>query len=300
MKFKRVHVIVNPASGQDRPILKTLNNVFRDAGIEWDMFLTKEAGDGVRLAQEAAAAGVDAVAVYGGDGTVREVVAGLLHTQVPVAILPGGTANAMALALGIPMGDLAGAASMLACGECEVQAYDIGQTGDEVFLIGIGLGIPGEMAEVADREAKDRLGVLAYALSSIQAVRNAETVRYELTLDGVVTQTEGVSCAILNAGHFGIPGVTLSPSINMTDGKLDVLIFKSKSLPALMALAASVMRQDEQAAPYDLYHATEVKIVATPPQHIQMDGEVLAPGPVTAQVLPCGARFIVPTKAGPA
>jgi diacylglycerol kinase family enzyme len=53
MKVKRVHVIVNPASGQDRPILKTLNSVFRVNQIDWEMFLTKEQGDGIRLAKEA-------------------------------------------------------------------------------------------------------------------------------------------------------------------------------------------------------------------------------------------------------
>ena len=118
MTYKRVHVIVNPASGQDRPILKTLNSVFKESGIEWDMFLTKEAGDGIRLAKEAAAAGVDAVAVYGGDGTVREVTTGLLGTETPILILPGGTANALALTLGIPT-DLGEAASLLTCGDCE-------------------------------------------------------------------------------------------------------------------------------------------------------------------------------------
>jgi diacylglycerol kinase (ATP) len=296
VKFKRVHVIVNPASGQDRPILKTLNGIFREAGIDWEMFVTKEAGDGVRLARAAAEAGVDAVAVYGGDGTVREVVAGLLNTDVPVLILPGGTANAMALALGIPPNDLAAAAALLLEDACEVRQYDVGQMGNEIFLIGIGLGIPGEMAEVADRDAKDRLGVLAYALSSIQAVRNAGSVHYQITLDGEVVETEGVSCAILNAGQFGIPGLTIAPSIDMGDGRLDVLVFKSKSLPALVSLAASVVRQDEHAAPYDLYHASEVKIVPAPLQPVQVDGEVMEPGTVVARALPCAARFLVPLR----
>jgi diacylglycerol kinase (ATP) len=296
VKFKRVHVIVNPASGQDRPILKTLNGIFREAGIDWEMFVTKEAGDGVSLARAAAEAGVDAVAVYGGDGTVREVVAGLLNTDVPVLILPGGTANAMALALGIPPNDLAAAAALLLEDACEVRQYDVGQMGNEIFLIGIGLGIPGEMAEVADRDAKDRLGVLAYALSSIQAVRNAGSVHYQITLDGEVVETEGVSCAILNAGQFGIPGLTIAPSIDMGDGRLDVLVFKSKSLPALVSLAASVVRQDEHAAPYDLYHASEVKIVPAPLQPVQVDGEVMEPGTVVARALPCAARFLVPLR----
>jgi YegS/Rv2252/BmrU family lipid kinase len=295
MQVKRVHVIVNPASGQDRPILKTLNSVFRDNGIEWDMFLTKEAGDGVRLAQEAAAAGVDVVAVYGGDGTVREVTTGLLDTDIPILILPGGTANAMALALGIPT-DLATAAALLTCGDCEVRQVDLGMMNGESFLIGVGIGIPGEIADTADRDAKDRLGVLAYFISSIQALRNAETVRYQVTLDGQTFETEGVSALILNAGQFGIPGIKIAPSISMADNQLDLLIFKSKSFPALVSLAASVVRQDEQAGPYDSYQAREITVEPSPPQPVQVDGEVLPPGPVSAKLLPCAARYIVPAQ----
>lgn len=296
MKYKRVHVIVNPASGQDRPILKTLNSVFRENGIEWEMFLTKEQGDGVRLAKEAAAAGVDVVAVYGGDGTVREVTTGLLDTEVPILILPGGTANAMALALGVP-NDLATAASLLTCGECETRRVDVGMMNGEAFLIGVGLGIPGEIADTADRAAKDRLGVAAYLVSSIQALRNAETVRYRVTIDGETFETEGVSALIMNAGQFGIPGVSIAPSVDMADNRLDLFIFRSKSLPALVSLAASVVRQNEEAGPYDIYHGREIAIEATPAQPVQVDGEVLPPKPVSAKLLPCAATYIVPASA---
>src|SRR5436305_1699664 len=68
--FKCIHVIVNPVAGQKRPILGTLNRVFHPAGIDWEVKVTKQAGDARRYAQEAAAEGADAVAVNGGDGTV--------------------------------------------------------------------------------------------------------------------------------------------------------------------------------------------------------------------------------------
>jgi YegS/Rv2252/BmrU family lipid kinase len=231
--------------------------------------------------------------VYGGDGTVREVTTGLLDTNVPILILPGGTANAMALTLGVPT-DLAAAASLLTCDECETRSVDVGLMNEEAFLIGVGLGVPGEIADTADRAAKDRLGVVAYLVSSIQALLNAETVRYRVTIDGDTFDTEGVSALIMNADQFGIPGLSIAPSVDMADNKLDLFIFKSKSLPALVSLAASVVRQDEGAAPYELHHGREITIVATPPQPVQVDGEVLRAGPVSAKLLPCAATYIVP------
>jgi diacylglycerol kinase family enzyme len=152
------------------------------------------------------------------------------------------------------------------------------------------------VAEVADREAKDRLGVLAYFVSSITALRNAEAVKYRVTLDGQTFETDGVSCVILNAAQFGIPGVTIAPSVDMSDSKLDLLVFKSKSLPALVSLAASVVLQDEQATAYDLYQGREITVVPEPLQPVQVDGEVMPAGPVSARILPCAGRYIVPAQ----
>jgi len=63
-------------------MLAVLNTVFQDAGIDWDVFITKAAGDAERLARESAAAGVDCVVVFGGDGTVTEAASGLIGTEI--------------------------------------------------------------------------------------------------------------------------------------------------------------------------------------------------------------------------
>ena len=83
LPYPKVHVIINPAAGQDEPILNVLNDVFHPAGVAWEISLTHKSGDATRLAAEAAAAGVDLVAAYGGDGTQMEVANGLLGTGVP-------------------------------------------------------------------------------------------------------------------------------------------------------------------------------------------------------------------------
>jgi diacylglycerol kinase family enzyme len=89
-----------------------LNSVLRPAEIKWDVFVTIEAGDAIKYTRQAVAAGVDAVAVYGGDGTVAETASGLIGSHMPLAILPGGTANSMATELVIP-GALEAAAALV-------------------------------------------------------------------------------------------------------------------------------------------------------------------------------------------
>src|SRR6266542_5792616 len=79
--FQRIHVIINPAAGHEGPVLGVLNKIFSQAEVDWDVFITKKAGDARRFAQEAVEAGVDAVGVYGGDGTVTEAATGLVGTE---------------------------------------------------------------------------------------------------------------------------------------------------------------------------------------------------------------------------
>src|SRR5260221_12051734 len=131
--YKRIHVIVNPAAGRDVPILGTLNKVFGEAGIDWDIFVTKEAGDARRLAKEAVTGGADAVAVNGGDGTLTEVASGLRGSNVPLAILAGGTANVMSIGLAIP-NDLGPASPLLVGNDSEGRAIDLGEIGRRYFL----------------------------------------------------------------------------------------------------------------------------------------------------------------------
>ena len=103
LPYKRIHVVINPAAGHDEPILNVLNSVFRPAGVKWDVSITQDSGDATRLTKEAVALGVDLVAGYGGDGTQMEVANGLLDSGIPQAILPGGTGNAMAHDLKVPL-----------------------------------------------------------------------------------------------------------------------------------------------------------------------------------------------------
>ncbi|MDQ4076104.1 MAG: NAD(+)/NADH kinase, partial [Chloroflexota bacterium] len=190
---KRVHVIINPAAGQNRPVLGILNSVFHPAGIDWDVSITHKAGDARRYAQEAVEASVDIVATYGGDGTVMEAASGLLGSDVPLAIFPGGTANVMSVELGIS-NDLAEAGALICGDDCEVVAVDMGQTGKgDYFILRVGIGLEAQMVEGADRNLKNRVGSLAYALSALNALRDPVTSHYQMTIDGEELESTGIT-----------------------------------------------------------------------------------------------------------
>ena len=153
---KNIQVVINPASGQPDTILNKLNAVFHEAEIRWDVSITHENGDATRLAREAIKAGAEVVCAYGGDGTVMEVAHAVKGGEVPMAILPGGTANLMAVELGIPK-DLTQAARVVVGEDSSIKKVDMGQVGERYFMLRLGMGVAGEKVRIADRKLKDRL-----------------------------------------------------------------------------------------------------------------------------------------------
>ena len=288
--FQKVHVIANPAAGRDVPILGVLNRAFKNADIDWDLFLTKKAGDAHRLAQEAVKAGADLVAVYGGDGSVMEAATGLMGADLPLAILPGGTANVMSVELGIP-GDLPSAVNLICGSDHTVRMVDMGQVRDQMFILRITTGLSAEMTKNTEREDKNRLGVLAYALSWLRAVPNTPASHYQLTLDGEQVEIEGVTCVIANSASLGLPGLTLAKTADISDGLLDVFVFRSSAVNELLSIAANAVI-DANLIPH--WQVREVTLIARPPQTVECDGEIIDSTPLTAQIVPQAVRVLVP------
>ena len=290
---RQVWVVINPAAGQDQPILKSLNQAFLEKGVAWEIALTKEKGDGRRLARQAVQSGAELVMVYGGDGTVMECASGLIGSQVPLAILPGGTANVMARELGLPV-DLEESIQLPLNPTSRVRRVDMGQIEENTFLLRTGIGFEAEMVEGADRELKDRLGVLAYGLSALQTLADPPLARYRLCLDGTEVACEGLACIVANSGNLGAPGIALSPKTDISDGLLDVFVVSKTDLPSLVSMAISVVSGHQDPPALQHWQVQDVLVEAEPPQSVQMDGEIIGQTPVRIKVLPEAVCLIVP------
>ena len=298
-----IHVIVNPAAGKNTAVLATLNSVFQPAGIPWRVSITQQAGDAKRQAQEAAREGVDVVAVYGGDGTVVEAASGLLETTVPLAVLPGGTANVIAQELGIPL-DLTAACQLAAGQGSVVRQIDMGRVNDDHFLLRVGLGTEAKITEGADRELKNRLGFLAYVWSAAQSLATIETATYHLTIDGQEITVDGVTCAVINSGNLGLANLQIASDIFIDDGLLDVIIIQSANLPAIAEMIGSGAGFTPKPAEGDVveskngvlqhWQGKEIRIHSEPTQVIQYDGELLTATQIHCHVLPKALHVLVP------
>jgi YegS/Rv2252/BmrU family lipid kinase len=286
-------VIVNPSS-RPRPILHVLSSVCADLGARWEVGVTRGGGDAMSLARAAAKRGVPIVAVYGGDGAVMEAASGLRGSRTKLAILPGGTTNAVAVELGIP-DDLAHAVRLACEAEAGVRPLDMGKVGDAHFLLRAGIGLSAEQVRKADRAFKNRFGKVAYSLALASVLRKARPAHYRAVLDGERTEWDGAGCIIDNAGGFGVPGLTHNPAVDLSDGQLDV--FLSRTVPVGSALAILTdSGRDVVLMKNERQPARRIVIDADPPQPLQLDGEVWGTTPATIEVVPGVAQVIVPTE----
>ena len=176
--YQRIHVVINPASGKDEPVLNVLNDVFHRHGVDWDVSITKKYGDAAAQAKAALADGVDLVVGYGGDGTQHELANAVLEAAdavggpARIGILPGGTGNGFAREMGVP-GTLREATEVL-CRSDRVRSIDVGRllevgnvdVPDRYFIQRLYVGV--EPEEQTSREMKDRYGVFAYAVNLAQ------------------------------------------------------------------------------------------------------------------------------------
>lgn len=304
-----IHIIINPAAGQDVPILSTINSVFGPVNQAWSVSVTLKEGDARRQARQAVEDGATIVAVYGGDGTVVEAAGGLLDCDVPLAILPGGTANVVAQEMAIPL-NLAQACELLVRPH-QIRAIDMGEVNDRHFILRVGIGAEAKITEGADRELKDRLGYLAYVWSAAQNLVDVEQSTYYFTVDGESFVMKGVTCGIVNSGHMGIGNLHIVPNIYMDDGLLDLIVVQNADLPAWTELIGNVFGLGGVPVGPDLQPATvstpesfngaikrwtgkEISVRVDPPQSVQYDGELYPIDEVHCRILPKALQLIVP------
>ena len=293
--IRRLQVVANPAAGRDMPVLSSLNAVF-GSDISWDVSVTQGEGDAERAARDAMNAGVDAVAVYGGDGTVNEVASALTGGKVPLVLLPGGTANVMAHELGIPS-DLAQAAGLV-IGEHRIRNVDIAETADRKrFFLRAGIGWEAESVQGADRAMKDKFGDLAYVLSGMRELLRTEIAQYRITIDGTTIEAEGVSCMVANSISLGMGELALLPDVKVDDGLLDVVLLRRGDAASLASLASAAVGAQTESDALQRWTGREIRVETEPPQAVVLDGEDGGETPLEVRVLPGAVPVLVPAIA---
>jgi diacylglycerol kinase (ATP) len=280
--MRHAALICNPAAGRRRHerVLDALLRTCRAEGFAVETLQTSAPGQATELAAGLARDGrVDTVFALGGDGTAREVAAGLIGSPVRLGILPGGTVNLMALALGLPRDPVAAAA--LLC-HAVPRRFDVGVADGNPFLMMISSGLDASALAALDHAFKARLGRTAVLLQGIH-----EWWRYAYPPHAIIADGEPAApatfLAVCNIPYYG-GNFRMAPAARPDNGSLELVTFHGSGRAATLGFILDVLRGRHTRRP-DVRTRTVEEVEFTVPAGtaIQVDGDP-APAPAATPV----------------
>lgn len=294
---KRVLIVVNPAAGRGKALkaLPRIEKGCRELGIAYDLVRTEGPDDATRLAREGAQAGYEVVACVGGDGTVSETGAGLIGTRTALALLPAGTGNDFARALGVYRRmDLA----IRTLRDGERKAIDVGRFGPHTFLNTVGVGFDGQVT-ADNQKVKTLTGILSYLVVVLKNLPTYKNPRFKLKGRDWEFESKGVLVEFGNGKCAG-GGFFLTPHADLHDGLLDVTLLGDYGpMERFVALPMVLLRRMELLSGVKTFKTDILEISVDRPTYIHVDGNLKTlTEPAIVEIVPRALDVLFPPPEG--
>jgi diacylglycerol kinase family enzyme len=282
-------LIVNPNAGRlpderRADVIAALGSRFN-----LEIISTTARGSGIRIASDAADAGERLVIAFGGDGHVNEVANGVAGTDSALGIIPGGTMNVFARALGIPLDPFRAVEFITRAESHDPKVVPLGQMDDRFFTFSAGCGFDAEAAERVERyvPTKRRFGEVFFYWSAFRVLAGSYRHRNpSMMLKGPFGEIPVAMAIVCNAGPYaylaGIK-VELAPDVRLHGG-IDIFALKQMRLEALPQYTWRILVSRDIVHHSDVFYANDLEkfeLIADAPFYRHVDGEPLAPA-VTA------------------
>lgn len=253
-------------------------------GEEVVIAFTERQGHARELGAAAVAAGAASVVVWGGDGTFNETAGALLHTAVPLGLVPAGSGNGLAGALGVPRDPERAVAVAL---DGQPRAIDAGRMAGRYFFNIAGVGFDARVAALFNQRAMGSRGAWPYVAIGVREGCTYCALDYDVQLDGQPRKHKALLIAFANGREYGL-GARIAPNASLDDGLLDVIIIEDAGLVARFWHARHLARGTPQLAPpVTTARVTRAVIEAAGEMEFHVDGEPgRASGRIDVQILP--------------
>ena len=290
-------LIFNPVAGQSDPE-QDLSSIraLLEPEIDLDIRLTTPDVDAGQLAQEAVKQGVHTIIASGGDGTLSAAAEALMGTSIPLGVISRGTANAFASALGIP-DTIEAACQTILAGKTKV--VDTALCNGKPMVLLVGIGFEAEVVEKADRETKNRLGMLAYILAGVKQLRDFDTFEATIETDDRVITVNAAAVTIANAAPPTSILAQGPAGIIYDDGLLDLTVVAPENRAGAIASAYHLLQtalRGDAAERDDIGYmrARRIKVTTNPTQKVVLYGEIVGTMPIEVECIPGGLTILVP------
>ena len=294
---KKLLVIVNPKSGKAKMHNELLEvaEIFSNAGYGITVYPTKSRGDATEYIKKVPQGEFDKIVVCGGDGTLNEVITGLMLTGLKcnLGYIPSGTLNEWSSGLNISR-NIPQAAKDCVYGKSV--SLDIGKFGDKYFSYTASFGAFTEASYSAPQDVKNVLGQAAYFFEGIKGLGNIKPIHLCFDIDGKEVEGDFLFGAISNSMSLGGLIKFDEKLVKLNDGLFEiVLIRKPDNIANFQAIIDGIIRQDLNRDGIEFFHAKQVTVTGGSDVSWTLDGEYAAGSDsITVTNIPSAVMFTVP------
>jgi YegS/Rv2252/BmrU family lipid kinase len=320
--MRKAALLYNPESGGSRARRQELESVLallRGANVEAQLILTDSRAHAKEKARQAALSGFDTIFACGGDGTIHNVIQVLANTGTALAILPMGTANALAHDLGLPMNIAAAARAALhavprrvALGH--IQCLDLeGQPRARFFIVAAGAGVDAHLFYKLRTGTKQRMGMAAYYAKAWQLWFSYPMTRFQVefpeTGSGESRRAEVTELMAVRIRNFGGVLQELAPGASLDHNDLRLVFCSTASrLAYLLYVTRGLLRRSWKIPGIDLAHSVRVSCQyrresasegSPQPQlqvYVEADGELVGMLPAEITIVPEALTLLAPSR----
>ena len=276
---KRMLVVRNPKAGSflsQNTFLEAAGVIFKDESFNVYVYTTTGRGDATRIAR-AEGPGVDRIVAFGGDGTLSEVINGVMHLPAKdrpeLGYIPAGTTNDFASGVGLSRNIVKAAQTVL---NGIPEPLDVGRFGEERYFSYVAsFGTFTKASYSASQDLKNALGYAAYLLEGLRCLIDIRSIPLVVTADGTIYEDEFIFGAVSNAMSVGGMLKYGYEQVNLSDGLFEVLMIRTpKNLSEIQTLLTDVANRNFVESPHILYQkARKVCVRSEQPLAWTVDGE---------------------------
>jgi YegS/Rv2252/BmrU family lipid kinase len=295
-------LIFNPIAGQGDPEqdLALIKSLLSES-LDLDIIVTTAECEPGELACAAIDRGAGLIIASGGDGTLSAVAAALMGTSIPLGVISRGTANAFANALDLPTTIPEACAAILTD---HTKVVDMARCNGLPMVLLAGIGFEAETVNLADRDAKKRMGVMAYVLAGLSQLRNLEQFEAHIETEDKIITVSAAAITIANAAPATSILAQGAAEVVFDDGLLDLTIIAPKTALGAIAtsydlLSTTLRGEASQRQDVGFLRSKHFKITTTPPQKVVLDGEIIGTTPLDIECIPNGLTIFAPPTAEP-
>jgi diacylglycerol kinase (ATP) len=297
--YGRATVIVNSRAGKGGKDKEGIEQLLRASGIEFEVTLSERRGHAVEIARRAVDEGCRYLVAVGGDGTIHEVVNGMMTSTrtdpgLVFAVVPAGSGSDFIKTFGLPATAADSVEHLKGEPYFQIDIGKItyehsGETLTEYFPNIAEAGLGGEVVRRAERLPR-RIGRLRYLLSFWMTLGRYRSTRGRVTLDDKVYEGRVTNLVVANAQFFG-GGMRIAPKAHPADGKFDVLIQRGSKMDYVAGITKVFKGEHLPSPAIKEYGAAKVVVETERPMQLEADGEVLGFTPATFEIIPNALRL---------